>query len=97
MSIFYFIIYIACDAVRVWTLFMFLQYGREMNVGVMTDTLISYTMSLQTFKTIERESLPITIDAIVVNNNIVSNWYLYGLQIITFLMYNAMVHNILFF
>jgi len=44
-----------------------------MNVGVMTDTFASYTMSEQTFRTIERESLPVTINAIVVNNNIVSN------------------------
>ena len=77
MSIFYYIIYIVSDAVRVSTLFMFLQYRRENNVAVMTDTFTSYTMSQQTFQGIERESLPVNVDATVVNNNIVSNSYLY--------------------
>ena len=44
-----------------------------MNVGVMTDTFASYTMSEQTFRNIENQGLPVTINAIVVNNNIVSN------------------------
>ena len=84
MSIFYYIIYIVSDAVRVSTLFMFLQYRRDNNVSVMTDTFTLYTMSQQTFQGTERESLPVNIDATVVNNNIVSISYLYRLQIIIF-------------
>ena len=64
----------------------------------MTDTYNSYTMSVQTFRTIEKERLPlpVTVDAAVINN-IISKSYLYGLQIIIFFMYKAMVHKILFF
>jgi len=73
---------------------MFLQHRCENNVGVMTDMYNSYTTSVQTFATIEKERLPVTVDAAVLNNNIVSNSYLYGLQIIIF---SCVRHKILFF